>query len=110
MEPIEYYKVSVVCTGRSYRKDDEYSIFDHFSKTFETLIEVKKYLVKRYGQCKKQKMYRDNPNGEAYHAGWLYCFNSSDISHVPVNKWRQQDWVEVTRVNEILVLPDVAGI
>ncbi len=95
-----YYKVSITMTGRSYKADDEYRTFDQQSKCFQTLEEAQSYVAEKYGNCKRVKIYRDQTNGEALHIGWIYCFNNNDISHVPVDKWRQQDLVEITQVVE----------
>ena len=102
-----YYQVKVTCTGKGYGKDSKYTIFDQLNKQFATLGEVRDYITETYGNCKRQKIHRDNPDGQPYESGILFCFNNGDMSHLPVQKWRQQDWVEIIRTTETILIPSV---
>jgi hypothetical protein len=97
---MEYYKVSTTQTGkpRGNTKED-YSIFNEESKTFGTKEEALQYLKETYGNCKKQAMYQDTKEGSKQ-TGWVFHFNNEDISHFPVSKWYQLDWVSLTHVVE----------
>ena len=102
-----YYKVETVSTGKNRgRSDEEYQTFDTKTDHFTCLEAAKQHLKVKYGNCKREKLFRDNPNNEPYQSGWIYCFNNSDMSHRPVDKWHQQDWVEVFRCESTIVLPD----
>lgn len=93
-----YYTIEITSTAKGRgRNSDEYQIFDRQTEHFSTLEAVKLRLKEKYGDCKRQKIYRDsnNPHTSPKHVGWVYCFNNDDISHIPVQKWHQQDWVEI---------------
>ena len=99
---IKYYEVIVTCTGKGYKSNQEpYQRFDHFTETFANKEEVTNWLKDRYGNCKRIKMYQDGEDGYSHHVGYIYCFNSADWSHTPVEKWRQRDWVEVRFVTAV---------
>ena len=100
-----YYRLRVTKTSRgmSHRQED-YSIFDREIKDFKTLEEVKKHLQETYGQVKKEKIYIDTKDGQTKQTGWIYCFKNSDSSHNPVEKWYQQDWTEISKVEEEIIL------
>lgn len=100
-----HYQIQITKTGKSYRAQDEYHIFDTETVNRDSIIDVQNYLIEHYGLCKRTKMYRDNPIGEPIHCGWIYCFNNADMSHNPVEKWRQQDWVIVVRLDSYTVTP-----
>jgi len=90
-----YYTIEISSTGKKRgRNSEEYQVFDRQTEHFTTLEAVKQRLIEKYRDCKREKIYRDI-NGEAVQIGWIYCFNNADMSHVPVQKWHQQDWVEV---------------
>lgn len=108
-----YYRIKITQTGCSYnpRDPDGYRIFAQFDKDFTTLPEARAYIAEQYGNCRRVKMYRDGQDnsdpklhGGAKHIGWIYCFNADDICHVPVQKWREQDWVEIVSITERPVL------
>lgn len=101
-----YYTIEITSTAKSRgRNSKEYHIFDRQTEHFTTLEAVELRLKEKYGNCKRQKIFRDLKKGleEPLHIGWVYCFNNDDISHVPVQKWHQQDWVEVWK-NEATVV------
>lgn len=99
-----YVEVHITCTGKSRgRNDEEYSTFDRETKQFATIEAAKQYLKEKYGNCKRVPMYIDTA-GAAEQLGWIYCFNNNDISHVPVEKWHQQDWVEIRKISSIAVV------
>lgn len=102
----EYYKATIVRTGKPMGNSSEgYSRFDDETKTFATLAELKSWLKEQYNSCKRQNMYRDGSDkGEHYKVGYVYAFNNADWSHSPVEKWHQQDWVEVSKCVEVPAL------
>ena len=100
-----YYKLRMTKTARNFsNKQEEYRIFDRETKDFETLEVAKKYLQETYGQVKRVKMYIDTKDGQTKQTGWIYCFKNSDISHVPVQKWLQKDWIDFSKVEEERIL------
>ena len=74
---------------------------EHFS--FRTVEEAKAWLRGRYGASKRVPMYQEGSEGESKQVGYVYGFRNSDVSHVPVVKWLQQDWVEF-RVSEAMAI------
>src|SRR5689334_11234829 len=93
---MHYYKLTITMTAKSMgRSDEEYHIFDTQTRCYATLQQVRDYLTGTYGNCKRVKMYV----GEGRHIGYIYCFINRDISHNST-PWYQQDWVEVTKVEE----------
>jgi hypothetical protein len=87
-------ELHITMSGRSYRPDADHHIFGYDRKRFPDMHAAKAWLRQRYGTCKRQPMYRDRDNGPPLHCGYVYHFNGADWSHSPVEKWRQQDWVE----------------
>ena len=91
-------EVHTIMTGKGYSPKDKYCIFGENTEHFNTLDEVQEYLKDQYGTCRRSKMYRDK-DGKSEHIGYVFGFRNSDISHVPVDKWLQQDWVSILEVN-----------
>ncbi len=97
----KYYKINVTCTGKPMgRTEEDYSCFDTFNKVFKTLELLKDWLKEQYGKCKRVKMYVDEENNKTSCTGYIFCFRNGDISHIPVQKWYQQDWVEISHIVE----------
>ncbi len=100
------YKVTITETGKPMGRpkkeagyqDGNYHIFNEETEHFRTLKEARAFIAERYGKCKRDKTYNDKPNGEAIHTGFVYCFKNEDISHSPVDKWYQQDWVNIYKM------------
>jgi len=93
-------QVSITMTGKSYNPNEKYSIFNHELKTFDNLQDAKKWLRDTYGKSKRNRMYVDSKN-EAKHIGYVIGFKNADLSHYPVEKWLQQDWIEFREVKTI---------
>ena len=93
------YHIHIVCTAKSRGKNQEdYHIFEREDHNFKTEDEAKQFICDKYGKCKRDKMYKDLSDGEVLHIGYIYCFANDDISHSPVQKWWQQDWVTIEKV------------
>jgi len=99
------YKIQITKTSKLYGSKEGYRIFDSEILTCENLSNMRQMLKEKYGNCKREKCFRDRKNGGSFQSGWIYCFNNDDISHVPVEKWRQKDWVEVVEVHTKTVDP-----
>ena len=80
-------------TAKGYHPEDEWQHLDSQTEYFRTIQEATAWLKEQYGNCKRVKMYRDLESGGSVHSGYVYGFRNSDISHLPVAKWIQQDWV-----------------
>ena len=100
-----YYKVNVTRTSKSMgHAQGSYLIFDEECFTFPSVSKYQAWLKETYGTCKRVKMFRDLPNGQATQVGWIYCFKNEDWSHSPVAKWWQQDWVSVDYIKATPIL------
>jgi len=96
-----YFVVKITSTGAPLFSS-EYRRFDDDSKSFGTVEEARAYIKERYANVKKDKMYRDGPDGKAIEIGWVYHFRNKDYSHNG-ESWNQQDWVEIREVTESTV-------
>ncbi len=85
-------QVEITETGKSYNPKSKWQRFNTETKIFPTMQAVKQWLKDRYGNCSRIKMFNDF-KGEAVHCGYVYGFRNADISHVPVDKWLQRDWI-----------------
>lgn len=88
----------ITMTGKPIGQEGSYSMFDEQTKNFENIKEAKEYLKETYGKCKRVPMYCDTKDGKIIKTGYIYCFRNSDISHTPVEKWTQQDWVSFQEI------------
>ncbi len=64
----------------------------------ETIDDVREQLLELYGNCKRVPMYIDGINREPEQIGWVYCFNNDETIRGELQKWRQQDWVQVMKL------------
>lgn len=94
-------QVIITITRKSYNPKDEYRTFDKETLTFADKDEANKALAERYGKSwkRRNKMYVDDKDGKALHCGYIVGFKADDISHTPVQKWLQQDWIEFRETN-----------
>ncbi len=93
-------QLHVTMTGKGYHPSSEWQTFAEDAHSFKDMDAAKDWLTEQYGTCKRVPMYCDP---DAQKIGYIYSFCASDISHVPVEKWIQQDWVEFRDVQ--LVTP-----
>ena len=71
---------------------------------FDTMADAKAYLKDRYGSRRRQPMYADfngDDGPKARQVGYIYGFRNADLSHYPVDRWLQQDWVEFVEVTPV---------
>lgn len=99
-------QLTITETGKSYAKNSRWERMSERNISFPSTTEAKKFLRETYGKCKRNKMYVDK-NGKAMHCGYIYGFHNADLSHLPVVKWIQQDWVCFSEVEEIALSPAV---
>lgn len=93
-----FIEVKITRTGKSYSPKDNYRIFDDETKRFNNITEAKTWLISEYGNCRRVAMYQDSKEGVTYQSGYVYGFHNSDMSHSPVERWLQQDWVSIYEV------------
>lgn len=81
-------------TGRT-SKQPGYIVFDKETRRFADMSDAHKWLKETYKGQKRDKIYRDNPDGIAKQIGWaIHLGRQRDWSH-SAKDWRwQQDWVE----------------
>lgn len=100
-----YYEVTVAKTSKPRGNTQaSYQVFDEERFEFDSIPGVREWLTKTYRTCKRVKIFRDLPDGQAEQVGWVYCFKNEDRSHWPVAKWWQQDWVEVRQIKASPIL------
>jgi hypothetical protein len=89
-------------TGRMSLKE-ETSNLNNIKESFETVEQLKEYLVERYGKIPqgRKKIYTGtNQNPKVI--GFLHSFWNQDISHNSA-KWYQTDWIEFWEQDTIKV-------
>ncbi len=91
-------QLHITMTGKGYGSKEQWRIFDTATHNFKDMAKAKEYLKETYGKAKRTAM-RQDPDGKQI--GYVYGFRNSDISHVPVDKWIEQDWVEFREVKTI---------
>ena len=95
--------VTTIKTGKGYGSKDGFNCFDDSREFFQDIAEARIMLKERYGTCKRSKMHIDTKAGDTRHIGYIYHFHNADLSHAPVEKWYQQDWVEFHTVSRCKV-------
>ena len=98
-----YYKITIDETGRTTLKDKPQR-FNTEEIQVATLEEVKAALVDRYGKLPKRATRNTIFVGDGVPVGFLHSYWNADMSHSPVDRWYQTDWVTVTAVNEEPIL------
>ena len=103
-----YYKVLVTSTGKTPRSsDDLFAMISQYTREFADLQQVKDYLEATYDQkCRshRRKIFQDTSSGNYDHIGYIYRFREKDWSHSPVQEWIQEDWVTITKVEEVIIV------
>jgi hypothetical protein len=94
-------QLHITKTGKGYSPKDKWQMFDEQTKYFSDITEAKNWLKEEYGKAKRTPMYQDTKDGKPKKTGYVIGFRNSDISHLPVNKWIEQDWVEFREVKTL---------
>jgi hypothetical protein len=84
-------------TGKGYGKSDKRYCMYKDDKSFADIQEALTWLKEQYPTPTwkhKQPMFVETKDGKVLRVGFIVSFRADDISHVPVQKWLQQDWVE----------------
>jgi hypothetical protein len=80
----------------TFKNEDKYVVFNEVKKYFGTIGEAKKWIKKTYSGEIKSFI-----NDGGWVAYVTKSFKNEDISHVPVEKWIQQDIIEFREVKPI---------
>jgi hypothetical protein len=91
----------ITMTGKSYDPRDEYRIFGEDRKVFADMGEVRQWLDEQYGSSRRQAMYVDTKDGRTKRCGYVIGFRNADLSHYPVDKWLQQDWISFSECKTV---------
>ena len=84
---------------------DSVSCFNIIKESFETLSDVKNYLIDRYGKMpgRRNKIYIDTKKGTKV-VGFLHSFWNRDCSH-DSKSWFQTDWICVRKnISEVILI------
>lgn len=94
-------QLTITGTAKSYHPVAGWYGMGEQRQDFPDMKSALTYLKGRYGNCSREKMYIDRKDETAIHCGWIYGFRNSDISHYPVERWLQRDWVSFHRLEPI---------
>lgn len=100
-----YYKADITMTSKDIGpRKDPFRVFNHDVKTFESLESLKQWLHNTYGTHKRGVMKREKSDGSFIKVGYVFHYVNCDFSHAPLEKWYQQDWIELSHVYEYPIL------
>jgi len=85
-------KMQITITSKSYSPKDQYRIFHKEERSFPDMKAAKNWIKENYGKSKRSPMFIDTKDG-VKKVGYVIGFRNDDISHFPVEKWLQQDWI-----------------
>lgn len=93
----DFYEVDILCTG-SDSENGRFDVINRERKEFDSAKDIIAWLKDKYGSLnvKRGVIYdgtRDDP------CGYTYLFENADLSHVPVERWIQRDWVNIYKVH-----------
>lgn len=77
--------------------------YNRDEKKFRTMEEVRDWLKSEYGDCRREKMYRDAENAKTMQAGWIYCYKAEPSSYDDCHHF-MQDWIEVQEYTPVTVI------
>lgn len=95
-------QLNVTMTGKGYSPKDGFRCFDKRVFHFKDMGAAREYLKETYGKAKRSPMYLDTKEGTKK-VGYIFGFRNADLSHYPVEKWIQNDWVEFREVKTITI-------
>lgn len=96
-------QINIVMTGKGYSPKDKFRGMGERTEYFGDMKEAREFIKETYGKCKRVPMYVDTKEGKTKKIGYVFGFHNEDVSHSPVEKWIQQDWVSFNEVKEIEV-------
>jgi len=99
----KYYEVQRTRTCKAIGSKQGYYQWDKQTKKFHTIKEIKDFLKKEYGNCKRDKIYIDDKDDNAKHVGYIYCYNTLKASYDD-NAKNNQDWVNVYEIKATTII------
>lgn len=93
-------RMHIVMTSKSYSNKDKYRMFDETTKIFPDMKSAKQWIKETYGNAKRFPIYVDTKEGTKK-VGYTIGFRNADVSHYPVEKWLQRDWISFYSSNPI---------
>jgi len=94
-------QLHIIMTAKGYHPKEKFFRFGHDTKNFPSMKEAKKWIKEQYGKAKRVPMFIDLKAGGSKKIGYVISFRNADLSHYPVNKWIQQDWIEFREVHTV---------
>lgn len=96
-------QLEITKTARGYSKKETFRIFDKQNKTFSDMQSARKWIYDQYGKAKRSPMYIDGKDGKPQKIGYVIGFRNADLSHYPVDKWIQRDWIAFKEIKRIIL-------
>lgn len=96
-------ELKIVCTGKGYGKKDTWEAFEFKTRVFPDIKNAIDWVNETYGKARRTPMYVDTKEGIPKKIGYIIGFRNSDISHYPVVKWIQRDWIEFRESKELTI-------
>lgn len=107
-----YIKITITETGAK-RPQDDHSTFNETILYAADMEQARFAVADHYGKMPgmRRKVYEDyredsDPPGtfpRSRVCGFLHSFWNVDLSHAPVERWHQTDWISVVEVRETVV-------
>jgi len=93
------YRIVITETARGSLRDEPH-IFNGIAQEFNTLGDLKDFLIERYGKMpgRRKKIYVEK-NGETVEVGFIHSFWNQDVSHNS-KPWYQTDWIEAQKIDQ----------
>ena len=94
------FELIITQTGRQNLKQKRSELIDEIVKEFNTIEEVKAFLIEHYGKMPqgRSKIYKEKKDGTPdVQVGFSHSFWTYDISHNS-SKWYQTDWIEIAKL------------
>ena len=96
-------QLEITKTARGYSKKETFRIFDNQNKIFSDMQSARKWICDQYGKAKRSPMYIDGKDGKPQKIGYVIGFRNADLSHYPVDKWIQRDWITFNEIKRITI-------
>jgi hypothetical protein len=95
-------QITIIETGKGYAPKDQWRTFNEETHIVIDMKAARAFLRARYGKAKRAAMYQDTKEGTK-RVGYVFGFRNADVSHTPVEKWLQQDWVSFEEVKQVVL-------
>jgi len=100
---MKYIEVYITKQSKPAGHQNNYYTYYKQTEQFGDMKEFKNWLKETYGKSKRQKMYRDNKDGNSTHIGYVYHYKTDQYEelnngHYGYKTYYCLDWVEVVEV------------